>query len=152
MFEDKQSWQDHEMENHWRSWFCQLCSRTNLESRGDLQSHLQASHGVRLDFEKADTMLSAFSRPMENIPAKSCLLCDWELELRKMDPQIEGDSSFTVFAWQFMDHLAGHLEQLALFALPRMIPEATGSDNTADARVYEASSRAMVSPITSARF
>jgi hypothetical protein len=112
MFENKRAWIDHEMEKHWRSWSCYLCKfMSNQQS--DVESHLVRSHPEVMS-EGEHTMIYISSRPLDYIDTSRCMLCDWDKVL------LSKDSVTVVSRESFMGHLAHHLEQLALFAVPRI--------------------------------
>jgi hypothetical protein len=113
MFEQKRSWIDHEMEKHWRSWSCYLCNFTS-NRQSEAESHLEKCHPGTLSEEDGHAMTYMTSRPMDYVDASRCQLCDWGKVL------LSKGSVTTVSRQSFMGHLAHHLEQLALFAIPRV--------------------------------
>jgi hypothetical protein len=115
MFEDKRAWIDHEMEKHWRSWSCYLCKFTS-DQQSDVRSHLERSHPEILSEEGEHAMIYITSRPLAYIDTSRCTLCDWDNVLTS-----EGSATMVSRA-SFMGHLAHHLEQMALFAVPRANP------------------------------
>lgn len=124
MFEQKHSWIDHEMEKHWRSWFCCLC-KFSSDQQSEVTMHLEQHHPETLSTEPTDTMTYMTSRPLDYLDASRCPLCDWDKSLASRN------SVTTVSCASFMGHLAQHLEQLALFAIPRVNSgEASGSLNS----------------------
>jgi hypothetical protein len=114
MFEQKRAWVDHEMENHWRSWSCHLCN-FDCDRQSDMALHLEQSHRKDLSEENKHSMAYMTSRPLDSIDTNRCLLCDWGKVL------LSKGSVTMVSRASFMGHLAHHLEQLALFAIPRAI-------------------------------
>jgi hypothetical protein len=112
MFEQKRSWVDHEMEQHRRSWFCLLCKFSSVQ-QSDVTLHLERHHPETLSEELKPTMAYMASRPLDSMDASRCPLCDWDKVL------LSKGSVTTVSRESFMSHLAYHLEQLALFAIPR---------------------------------
>lgn len=147
MFEDKRSWEQHELQKHRLAWYCQICSGRHFATPVSLHSHLRDIHNMSIDDGQADTMLDAFSRPKEQVAAADCLICDWTPELKRQNQELESVETVTVSTTQFMKHLAGHLEQFALFALPRIVKHELGSNDAGGAGEEEASSRGMVSRI-----
>jgi hypothetical protein len=129
MFEQKRAWVDHEMENHWRSWSCHLCN-FDCDRQSDMSLHLELSHRKDLSEENKHSMAYMISRPLDYIDASRCLLCDWGKVL------LSKGSVTMVSRASFMGHLAHHLEQLALFAIPRVIPgedfDSLGANHAAD--------------------
>ena len=117
MFEQKRSWIDHEMEQHRRSWSCLLCKFTSAQ-QSEVTLHVEQRHPETLGDEPTRTMTYMTSRPLDSMDASRCPFCDWDKVL------LSKSSVTTVSRESFMSHLAHHLEQLALFAIPRI-----GSDN-----------------------
>ena len=59
-------------------------------------------------------------KPLRHIPASECPLCDYERVLRRrLNPSDDTSKPLTVKFEQFRSHLGRHLEQLALFVLPK---------------------------------
>jgi hypothetical protein len=116
MFEQKRAWIDHEMEKHWRSWFCYLC-KFNSDQQSELAIHLGRHHPETLNEGPEHAMTYMTSRPLDYLDASRCPLCDWDKLLSSKG------SITTVSRASFMGHLAHHLEQLALFAIPRAISD-----------------------------
>ncbi|KAK0798267.1 hypothetical protein LTR75_009566 [Friedmanniomyces endolithicus] len=130
MFEDRKAWAVHEMEKHRRQWFCHLCSWDTTASPSDLVEHLRQSHGDAMDEHEMQLMPSVSSTPMDKIDARQCRLCNWTEILRPANPGIPAHAPILVTQSRFLQHLAHHLEQLALFAIPR---ETLDDDNDANA-------------------
>ncbi|KAL8788384.1 MAG: hypothetical protein Q9195_007342 [Heterodermia aff. obscurata] len=72
---------------------------------------------------------------VDRIPAADCLLCDWESVLRQSNTAASPNETLVVTLDQFCRHVGSHMEQLALFALPRSIKDqgAEGDSNEAAA-------------------
>ena len=69
-----------------------------------------------------ESALEASSRPVTEIAASSCPLCDYwgdrvKLEVREEKVDISSIEEILVPVKQFQRHLGSHLEQLALFAI-----------------------------------
>lgn len=112
MFEHQRSWIAHEMEHHRRQWSCQLCGFTSL-TESSLAVHLKQDHDQLLGAEDKEAPIQANSRPLDYIDASECMLCDWAKTVSSKN------STTLVTLHVFMDHVASHLRQFALFALPR---------------------------------
>jgi hypothetical protein len=56
----------------------------------------------------------------------------WEKALRTSNPQLGSTSSFCVTPKQYMQHVGAHIEQLALFAIPRGYIEARNPNSDID--------------------
>jgi hypothetical protein len=68
-----------------------------------------------------DSMVAASSRPIAAIRPSECPLCDgWHAQLRDRADQegVDAQQAIVVSLDEFREHLSGHLEQIALFAIP----------------------------------
>ena len=127
LFEDRESWIDHEMETHRRRWICQICWKDRFTTRQALADHVMQHKETRFTRHVLDAFLDTCSLPMEKISASACKLCNWDGGLRQVNHDIPASAEVLVTARQLMVHLGRHLEQLALFALPRQINRETDS-------------------------
>ena len=59
------------------------------------------------------------ARPLQHIAASACPLCDYESIVRRKSGAETSTEPITVRIRTFRNHLARHLEQLALFVLPK---------------------------------
>lgn len=144
MFETRRAWESHELESHRRQWVCQCCSAT-LSSRSTLAAHITRDHAGLFDELQLELLLNVSSRPQTVIASTECKLCDWERVLRPRNTHVPGCSTVDVTAKQFLRHVAGHQEQLALFALPRQRFDVDGENTAGGGHVRSfASSQAMV--------
>jgi hypothetical protein len=132
MFEQKSSWIDHETEQHWRYWFCHLCN-FNSHTQSDVAWHLERFHRNDLNQHTEDLSVYMGSRPLEYLDASRCALCDWDKLL------LSNGSVTTVSRDSFMGHLAHHLEQLALFAIPRATSDRTSGSLEANHAAHQSS-------------
>ena len=64
-------------------------------------------------------LLKASRQTVDRLDASACPLCDWEPALRAQNHHIASEDIVVVTLDQFRRHLGSHMEQLALFALPR---------------------------------
>ncbi|KAJ6036183.1 hypothetical protein N7540_000462 [Penicillium herquei] len=116
LFDSRHDWFHHEMEVHRRQWSCPFCGELFTKSH-DLKVHTESSHRDSLKHIDQASVLAIASQPLGHIPASSCPLCDYEATLRSRIGDF--DSTMTVTPAKFRSHLGHHLEQLALFVLPR---------------------------------
>ncbi|KAK1812896.1 hypothetical protein LTR12_012703 [Friedmanniomyces endolithicus] len=129
LFEDRQTWFEHELSQHRRHWVCLSCPGKTFDSATAFRQHLQVVHLQRAHQHPADgitpnvdLLLEASSRPSDRISTSACPFCDtWEIRIRQSTSAIQrtqtGESP-TVDARYFRRHVAEHQEQLALSALP----------------------------------
>ena len=122
MFANRRTWADHEMQVHRRIWQCKICRREQFGSDSALEAHVIRGHENLAKSQQLHMFLQTCSRPVEILTASYCNFCDWQNKLRrfKQNSDLEPQEEICVTAHQFMKHLAGHLEQLALFALPKI--------------------------------
>ncbi|TAQ86664.1 hypothetical protein B7494_g5027 [Chlorociboria aeruginascens] len=122
---NRNEWFAHELQNHRREWVCQYCQHSPFTSEMAFSTHLKSLHSITGSHLKALVLQS--EEPVDRISATACPLCeDWETNVR--DPKHDSNRAFLndgkkVDAYgtlnQFRRHLGHHMEQLALFALPR---------------------------------
>ncbi|KAH7327481.1 hypothetical protein BKA65DRAFT_68013 [Rhexocercosporidium sp. MPI-PUGE-AT-0058] len=125
MFRSRNEWFAHELQAHRREWTCATCSKL-FASKSSFKSHL-LWHYPAMAGSELDALILQSEEPMDRFPASACLICDeWEAQI--MNPNrnekrallndgkdVEPYGTKT----QFRRHLGRHMEQLALFALPR---------------------------------
>lgn len=121
MFANRRTWADHEMQVHRRAWECRFCLRQHFDSLGNLRSHVMLNHKNIAKSGQLEPFLEICSRPLETLAASTCDFCNWSEKLMRLkeNREINPQEEIHVTAHQFMKHVAGHLEQIALFALPR---------------------------------
>jgi len=75
----------------------------------------------------------ASQQPADRISASDCPFCkDWEIKLRRENPNIPVNETIVVSPAQFRHHVGSHMQQLALFAIPRgYLEEETADVNSA---------------------
>ncbi|KAF2716732.1 hypothetical protein K431DRAFT_234700 [Polychaeton citri CBS 116435] len=125
LFESRESWFNHEMDAHRREWVCQNCPARVFASSKNLETHLRNDHDSnfsRLPSKALSLIAQASSRPMDQLAASACPLCDdWDADLRK-EAESKGEPipqqhEVLQSVKRFAQHLGGHQEQLALFAI-----------------------------------
>lgn len=77
-------------------------------------------------------LIKASRQSVDRIPAKACPLCHWDATLRDLNKHAPADEILVVTLEQFRKHLGGHMEQLALFALPRKYKDEEENANSHD--------------------
>ncbi|KAF7538248.1 hypothetical protein G7054_g3084 [Neopestalotiopsis clavispora] len=128
----QREWFDHELEHHRRQWTCSLCEAGPFDESHSFRVHLTRKHPEFQFSEEAMEALTVTSQhPVGNISAKECPFCDdWHLHLcesRSRTKRGKSDSGklpaddVVVPVINFRRHVAIHLEQLALFSIPRGI-------------------------------
>lgn len=108
LFSSRSEWMQHEAGHH-RQWFCNQCeaTTTTFSTAADLETHFALSHPGKATAAQMPLLLEACERRALTSETSSCPLCyDWE------------SHSATNHAKNLYHHLARHLQQLALDALP----------------------------------
>ncbi|KAF2705151.1 hypothetical protein K504DRAFT_460420 [Pleomassaria siparia CBS 279.74] len=143
-FGDINKWFRHEMTCHRVSYKCFLCPNTDFDREEKLLSHLQRKHAKMMDDFEEQLTKDLARKPLMQILASDCPCCsDWVHRLKERDTSIQTSGSadndvVAVHPTVFKRHLASHLEQLALFAVP--IGAATDDDNNSNAAMDEGKS------------
>ena len=105
MFDKRDEWFQHELQSHRVEWRCGQESHPQYGDQAAFLAHMSDCHNATVDATQSAVFLGMFERPKQT-QTGNCCLC-----LRE--------------AKNLGTHLAHHLEQIALFALPREseIPE-----------------------------
>jgi hypothetical protein len=121
-FGDINEWFRHEMQSHRVSYTCRLCQKT-FQLRERYLTHVQKQHPDMLEDGEQQPVLDIARKPLDQIPAQECPCCsEWVDRLKERAvagmPFDASDHILGVVPTVFKRHLASHLEQLALFAIP----------------------------------
>lgn len=123
-FSDVNDWFRHELRCHRVHYKCHVCSGRTFEHGNICIAHVQENHPELFSGGDEQQILDMARSPLDHIRARDCPCCsEWadRLEERANIFDISSDTSdHTVVVEQavFKRHLASHLEQLALFAVP----------------------------------
>lgn len=83
------------------------------------EKHMKTRHSDTFLESQLPALTGRAARPLQRIAASACPLCDYESIVRqKSGPEIATEP-ITVRIQTFQNHLGRHLEQLALFVLPK---------------------------------
>lgn len=99
LFENRKKWYKHETQYHRLDWSCNTYDHPDFQSQIHFIEHMTTSHGAHLDEKKLITLRSVFQKPSK-MRSGECNLCG-------------------VSAERLGTHVAHHLQQISLFALPR---------------------------------
>ena len=128
MFSNRHAWFEHELQCHRLKWCCQFCSAPPFDSEAMLESHMQNRHARSYSSNQILALLNASrisQQPSDLVSCRTCPLCDWDSNLTA---GLEGNDDPPLKTLnQLRRHLGSHMEQLALFALPRLTK--TNNDN-----------------------
>ncbi|KAF2498252.1 hypothetical protein BU16DRAFT_288004 [Lophium mytilinum] len=140
-FVDINEWFRHEMQNHRISYTCQFCERKTFQLKERYLTHVRKRHPNVLQDGTEQPLLYIARKPLDQIPALECPCCwKWVDRLKERAgvggmPPDGPEHMLTVVPTVFKRHLASHLEQLALFAVPIASP--IEGDARSDAAVEE---------------
>ncbi|PGG95723.1 hypothetical protein GX51_08146 [Blastomyces parvus] len=121
---DINQWFQHEMQNHRVSYSCRICKSKTFYLKELYLAHIRRHHPDILEDGDEQVVLEISRKPLDQIPAQDCPCCStWIDRLKERAeasrlPISDPDNVLTVFPMVFKRHLASHLEQLALFAIP----------------------------------
>lgn len=107
----------------------------NSPTEKKLQTHIEAQHHQFASQVQLPALLRASRHTIDRIPAAACSLCDWESILKNHNAKNPSNETLVVTLDQFRRHLGSHMEQLALFALPRIYKDESKSANSNEAFV-----------------
>ncbi|KPM38171.1 hypothetical protein AK830_g8420 [Neonectria ditissima] len=131
LFEDRNSWFEHELHHHRSQYTCTLCGEGPVTSKSDLTSHITSAHGS-FSPDQISMLLDTGRQVPALFSAEDCPFCDdWAEALRsREDPNGKSQvNGLLVSPSRFKKHVATHQEQLAIFSIPRS-NEKIGSDGS----------------------
>ena len=135
-FGDINKWFQHEMSYHRVAYKCFLCPNMLFPHEKDYAAHLKRGHPSTFDRAESEQARTLAREPLTEIPAADCPCCtDWVDRLKEHASLAGGlrpNEVLTVDPTAFKRHLAKHLEQLAVFAIPTSAT-ADDSKNSTDA-------------------
>ena len=145
LFSSRHLWFDHEVRSHRREYICSFCSSDSspFDSATALKQHIEASHAGLFSASQISTIVDQGQIPPRNIPISSCPLCketsilqdDVRMDFNDRKTRLEAHTESND-PRKFRRHLGRHMEQLALFALPKHVTikeeEAESNEAAAD--------------------
>jgi hypothetical protein len=105
-FESRDAWFKHEAQQHRTKWSCNVDGHMEYDSEGHFLLHMRTDHDQNFDEAQFSLVKSMFRRPTNSLEG-TCNLCDRPSK-------------------NLRSHLSRHLQQIAIFALPR-VNETAGS-------------------------
>ena len=142
IFADRSTWFSHELQAHYIEWCCPFCTHSPLQSLQSFEDHLQNRHAQKFIKEQLSALGATCQQSVEKISPHACPFCDeWFVKLKDANPDLAGEM-LVVTLTQFQHHVGTHMEQLALFALPKDHGDAVestgvagGADNKSDSEL-----------------
>ncbi|KAF8246379.1 hypothetical protein K440DRAFT_366824 [Wilcoxina mikolae CBS 423.85] len=98
-FDGREEWYKHETQQHRLEWFCNFEGHPQFAEESDFLTHMELAHDTTFKSGQISLLLSMFQRPSRSLEG-NCNFC--------LEPSTKLKS-----------HVSRHLEQVALFALPR---------------------------------
>ena len=127
-YHSQHSWFEHELLIHRTNWVCPKCSEVFKSSEG-LQSHIVISHRQEISSNQVAAIVKQSRRQTQGISPSDCPLCDEDWASADSGAT-SSDELLLVDMQQFQRHLGHHLQQIALFSLPRLNrDQGVGSNN-----------------------
>lgn len=100
LYATRREWVYHEMQMHRRRWNCRPCN-TSFETKELMASHLRSAHAHHWEEQQLPTVLDVSEAPIDGGQQQACPICNRQFSLSLL-----------------MEHIAEHMEKLALFVLP----------------------------------
>lgn len=135
LFTTRTEWFKHEMDTHRRRWRCMQCSsgasNAEFHRAAELRDHFAKVHPGRATAAQIAVLVDACELPIKTFDRSACPFCsDWEPRSAENNTK------------EFSRHLARHLQQLAVDALPRVVEglvirDPASSDGGADSDLSE---------------
>lgn len=120
-FESRHEWFDHELLVHRKEWFCSADCQLSFGLQREFEDHMRQSHSNSFAEAQLPALVDMCQRPVDLDAETICPLCD------------ESMPSCT----QLQRHLGYHMEELALFALPKDSGEIANSQDSDRVEVSE---------------
>jgi uncharacterized C2H2 Zn-finger protein len=130
-YQTQQAWFDHELLVHRSIWACPKCS-ASFESSKSLEQHIIGHHGHDVTANQIAAVTEMARRRPESILPSECPFCDSSWASAEPDAMPTGEAVVVVDVDQFRKHLGHHLQQIALFSLPRLNQEQEMGSNAAE--------------------
>ncbi|KAM3071801.1 hypothetical protein ACMFMG_009659 [Clarireedia jacksonii] len=124
IFQDRNEWSKHELDNHRKQWKCVLCADQELQTLESLGTHFSNLH-ADLDTETRTAIMTVCLQPWISMLDCPCCYTYGDRFHQRIDELGKWDVSLT----QFQQHLGQHMEQLALRALPSNEDKSKNSDD-----------------------
>lgn len=151
MFRSRNEWFDHELQTHRKQWTCQFCEEVPFGDKNSFIKHTKMTHKDNLATSTIEALLVQSEEPVERIMLDACQLCDdWKAECARKHNilreklQLQAAPGLYGTVRQFRHHLARHMEDLALFALPPSVPDEESDD---DSQSSERTSSLIADPV-----
>ena len=109
LYGSQREWFDHEVQLHRREWYCDACLEP-FPQKSLFQEHIRAKHSELVTEGNFEAVIGRCERAI--VSGIGCPLCGIDLTFQTLEK-----------------HLGLHLQEIALFALPRPLPDEGSIDN-----------------------
>ncbi|KAI0107771.1 hypothetical protein GGR51DRAFT_515003 [Nemania sp. FL0031] len=118
-YKSQHAWFEHELLLHRNVWLCPGCSY-QCNTTDLLERHIGTCYGNQIRKKQVSSIVEASRRPANYINPKDCPFCPEDWATREDEGNnVDRNVTIAVNIDQFRRHLGQHLEQIALFSLPR---------------------------------
>jgi hypothetical protein len=132
IFRRRRDWFQHELDVHRVYWECPRCSLP-LSSKHDFKLHTVHSHQTQLTQEQIESLAKGMSKQQDGRHQTNCGLCGAEFLVNET----------------LRRHLAGEMEEIALFVMPRQYDFWDGSDGSSDTDTSDSTDELVEEPTSS---
>jgi hypothetical protein len=121
LYADRKAWFEHELQTHRATWRCHFCGHDDFMSKEAMKKHLRHKHVQEIDTDQLEALTDVGKHINILLKASDCPFCDeWDTYLRKKAcPQPPAGDPMVVDPIEFRRHVGSHMQDLALFAIPR---------------------------------
>ncbi|KAL2834176.1 hypothetical protein BDW59DRAFT_156119 [Aspergillus cavernicola] len=125
-YQSQHAWFEHELLVHRNQFVCPQCSGVFPSSHG-LERHIKRSHSETISNRQVPMIIAQSKQPIDSIPPTDCLFCDGSWATGDQSSMPTSEEVLVVDLDSFRRHMGHHLQQVALFSLPRLTQDQAGS-------------------------
>lgn len=135
-YHSQHAWFEHELQMHRSDWNCSECGAV-FGSSEDLESHINKEHDDKIMPKQTPAVVKQSRRPIKSIKPSECPFCEDAWVTADPASGIADKEPLVVTLDDFRSHLGHHLQQIALFSLPRFDQgQSAGSDDVVEGDPY----------------
>ncbi|KUI59501.1 U3 small nucleolar RNA-associated protein 21 [Cytospora mali] len=119
---------EHELHVHRSNWVCPKCD-TTVDSAEALEGHIGQQHTNEILPKQIPMVVGQARRPIVSIQPSECSFCEDTWALTELEDTTADDKTLVVTVDELRRHLGHHLQQIALFSLPRLSQDQEAGSN-----------------------